>query len=170
MSEGSQETSRRRRISGRQLLLGIVLILAYAAPATYGVMSDTSARGLTVKMYTVSRSCSSSSPNSAQTLSYSIGGAVWSSSSLLTSMTHVSFTLSVDGSQIETATGSDSSFGPGQSTTFNLSFTNPTLNPTTLPMTSRLVLDLAATVDSGLYNSKQVASDSLVQSFGTSRC
>lgn len=170
MSESSQETSKRRRISSRQLLLGIVLIIAYAALATYGVMSDTSARGLTVKMYTVSRSCSSSSPSSAQTVSYSVGGAVWSSSSLPTSLTHMSFTLSVDGSLIGTATESDSSFGPGQSTTFNLSFTNPTLNPTTLPMTSQLVLDLTATVGSGLYNSKQVASDSLLQAFGTNRC
>ena len=170
MSESSQETSKRRRMSPRQLLLGIVLIVAYAAPATYGVMSDTSARGLTVRMYTVSRSCSSSSPSSAQTLSYSIGGAVWSSASLPTNLTHMSFTLSVDGSVIGTATGSDSSFGPGQSTTFNVSFTNPTLNPTTLPKTSQLVLDLTATVGSGLYNSKQVASDSILQSFGSTQC
>lgn len=170
MPETPEEPSKRRRIGDWKLVVAIVLIVTYAAAATYGVMSDTSARGLTVKMYTVSRSCSASSSSSVQTLSYSIGGAIWSSSSLPTSLTHLSFTLSVDGSLIGTASGSDSSFGPGQSTTFSLSFANPTLNPTTLPKASQLVLDLTATVSSGLYSSTLSTSDSTAQWFGSTGC
>jgi hypothetical protein len=170
MPETSEESSKRRSLGGWRLILAIVLIIAYAAGATYGVMSDTSARGLTVKMYTISRNCSTVPADSVKTLSYSIGGSIWSSSSLPTNLTHLSFTLSVDGSVIGTATGSDSSFGPGQSAAFNLPFTNPTLNPTTLPKSSQFVLDLTATVASGLYSSTESASDSNLQSFGTTGC
>ena len=169
MPETTQEPSNKRRLGWRSIVV-IVLVIAYAAVATYSVMSDTSARGLTVKMYAISRNCSTSSPSSPKTLSYTVGGSIWSSSSLPTSLTHLTFTLSVDGSVVGTTTGSDSSFGPGQSTSFSLSFTNPILNPTTLPQTSRLVLDLTATVASGLYSSTLSTSDNTLQSFGTTGC
>ena len=170
MPDASQETRKKSRIGGWKLVLAIVLIIAYLAGAAYGVMSDTSARGLTVKMYTISRSCLTASSSSPKVLTYSIEGSIWSSASLPTSLTLASFTLTVDGTVIGTTTGGDSSFGPGQSTTFNLVFTNPTLNPTSLPKTSQLVLDLTGTVASGLYRSTQSASDTSLQSFGTTGC
>lgn len=170
MADTSQESSKPRGIGGWKLILAIALIIAYTAGAAYGVMSDTSARGLTVKMYSISRSCSTASSSSPKTLTYSVGGAIWSSSSLPTSLTLLSFTLSVDGTVIGTTTGSASSFGAGQSTTFNLAFTNSGLNPTSLPKTSQFVLDLMGTVASGLYRSTQSASDTILQSFGTTAC
>jgi hypothetical protein len=170
MPEISKESRKQRKLGGWKLILAVVMILAYASAATYGVMSDSSARGLTVKMFSISRNCPTVPSSYAKTLSYSISGSIWSTSSLPTSLTHLSFTLSVDGSLIGTATGSDSSFGSGKSTSFSISFTNPTLNPTTLPETSLLVLDLTATVASGLYSSTLSASDTTLQSFGSTGC
>jgi hypothetical protein len=170
MPETSEEPKKQRKLPGWKFILAIVLIIAYAAGATYGVMSDSSARGLTVKMFNISRNCPTVPSSSAKTLSYSVSGSIWSTSSLPTGLTHLSFTLSVDGSLIGTATGTDSSFGPGQSASFNLSFTNPTLNPTTLPIASQLVLDLTATVTSGIYSSVLSASDTTLQSFGSTGC
>ena len=169
MSQTS-ESQKQPTLRNWKLMAAIVLVLSYAGAATYGIMSDTSIRGLTVKMFSVSRSCTVDPSTSLKTLTYSIGGSIWSSTSLTTSLSHMTFRLSVDGAISGTATRTDSSFGPGQSISFNLAFTNPTLNPTALPLPSRLVLTLTATVGAGLYTSMESAADSTSHLFGSASC
>ena len=169
MTDTGEKPRRRLHLGGWKFIVAIVLILAYSAGATYGVMSDMSIRGLTVKMFNVSRYCTTPS-DSLKTLNFNVQGSIWSTSSLQTRLSHLSFTLSVDGSVIGTATQSDTSFGPGQSAPYNVTFTHPTLNPTVLPLSSKLVLTLSAMVSAGLYSQAQSTSDSSVQNFGTSTC
>jgi hypothetical protein len=168
MADDAEKPRKRRSLGGWKFILAIVLILGYSAAAAYGVMSDTSIRGLTVKMFDVSRYCTTQS--SLKTLNYNVRGAIWSASSIQTSLSHMIFTLSVDGSVIGTTTQGDASFGPGQSVPFNLTFTHPTLNPTMLPLSSRLVLTLGATITAGLYSAAEAASDSTIQTFTSTGC
>src|SRR5712691_10634196 len=128
-------------------------------------MSDTSIRGLTVKMFSVSRYCSTTQSTGLKTLNYNVRGSIWSTSSIQTSLSHMTSTLSVDGLVIGTGSQNDASFGPGQSIAFNLTFTHPTLNPTILPLSSTLVLTLSSTVAAGLYSATEVASDGTIQTF-----
>jgi len=135
-------------------------------------MSDTSIRGLTVKIFNVSRYCVTQS-NSLESLNYNVKGAIWSASSIQTSLSRMTFILSVDGLVIGTGSQNDASFGPGQSVAFNLTFTHPTLNPTTqtiLPLSSRLVLTLSATVAAGLYSASEAASDNTLETFTSTGC
>jgi hypothetical protein len=168
MADTVEKLRTRRSLGGWKFILAIVLILAYSAAATYGVMSDTSIRGLTVKMFNVSRYCPTTT--FLKTLNYNVRGSIWSSSSIQTRLSHLSLTLSVDGSVIGTTTQGDASFEPGQGVPFNLTFTHPSLNPTVLPMSARLVLTLSATVAAGLYSATEAASDSTIQSFTSSAC
>jgi hypothetical protein len=170
MADTAEKPPKRRSLGGWKFIVAIVLILAYSAAATYGVMSDTSIRGFTVKMFNVSRYCTTNPSTSLKTLNYNLRGSIWSTSSIQTSLSHLSFTLSVDGSVIGTNSQSDASFGPGQGVPFNLTFTHPTLNPVTLPLSSRLVLTLSATVAAGLYSAAEATSDSTVQSFASGGC
>ena len=170
MSQTTSESEKRPSLRRWKLIAAIVLVLAYFGVATYAIMSDTSVRGLTVKMFTVSRGCPLDASTSLKTLTYTVDGSIWSSSSLPTSLSNISFRLSVDGSNAGTATRSDGSFGPGQSVTFSLVFTNPTLSPTFLPQSSRIVLTLTATVAAGLYTSTVSVSDNTFQMFGTTGC
>ncbi len=165
MADTGEKPRKRRPLGGWKFIVAIVLILAYSAAATYGVMSDTSIRGLTVKMFNIARYCTTS--QSVKTLNYNLRGSIWSSSSIQTRLSHMSFTLSVDGSVIGTNSQSDSSFGPGQGVPFNLTFTHPTLNPTVLPSSSVLALSLSATVAAGLYSASEAASDGTNQIFST---
>jgi hypothetical protein len=167
-TEKPAKPSKRRSLRGWKFMVAIVLILGYSAAAAYGVMSDMSIRGLTVKMFSVSRYCTTN--QSLKTLNYNLRGAIWSASSIQTSLSHLSFTLSVDSSLIGTSTQGDGSFGPGQSIPFNLTFTNPTLNPTMLPLSSMLVLSLSATVAAGLYSATETASDNTIQTFTSTWC
>ena len=169
MADTGEKPRKRRFLGGWKFIAAIVLVLGYSAAAAYGVMSDTSVRGLTVKMFNVSRYCTAQS-SSPRTLNYNVRGAIWSASSIQTSLSHLSFTLSVDGSVMGTATQSDTSFGPGQSVSFNLTFTDPTLNPTMLPLSSKLVLALGATVAAGLYSANEADSDSTLQTFASTGC
>jgi len=169
MADTGEKPRKRRFLGGWKFIAAIVLVLGYSAAAAYGVMSDTSVRGLTVKMFNVSRYCTAQS-SSPRTLNYNVRGAIWSASSIQTSLSHVSFTLSVDASVMGTATQSDTSFGPGQSVSFNLTFTDPTLNPTMLPLSSKLILALGATVAAGLYSSTEAASDSTIEIFASNGC
>ncbi len=169
MADTGEKPRKRRPLGGWKFIVAIVLILAYSAAATYGVMSDTSVRGLTVKMFDVSRYCTTQSP-SLRTLNYNVRGAMWSASSVHTSLSHITFSLSVDGLLIGTATQGDTSFGPGQSVPFNLTLTHPTLNPTMLPLSSKLVLSLGATVAAGLYSATEATSDSTTQAFTSTGC
>ena len=170
MADTAEKPRKRRAIGGWKLIVAIVLILAYSAAATYGVMSDTSIRGLTVKMFSVSRYCTTDPSTSLKTLNYNVRGSIWSSSSIQTSLSHLSITLSVDGSAIGTNSQSDASFGPGQGVPFNLTFVHPTLNPTLLPLSSRLVLTLSGTVAAGLYSATEATSDSAIQTFTSTGC
>ena len=159
-----------RSLGGWKFIVAIILIIAYSASAAYGIMSDTSIRGLTVKTFNVSRYCTTSQSTTLKTLNYNLRGSVWSTSSLQTSLSHIIFTLSVDGLVVGTGAQSDASFGPGQSVAFNLTFTNPTLNPTILPLSSALVLSLSATVAAGLYSASEAASNNTFQTFGSTGC
>jgi hypothetical protein len=169
MADDAEKPRKRRSLGGWKVIVAIVLILGYSAAAAYGVMSDTSIRGLTVKMFNISRYCTTQSTY-LKTLNYNVRGAIWSASSVQTSLSHLSFALSVDGSVLGTSSQSDNSFGPGQSVSINLTFTHPTLNPTTLPLSSRLVLTLGATVAAGLYSATEAASDSTIQTFNSNSC
>ena len=169
MADTVEKPRKRRSLGGWKFIVAIVLILGYSAAAAYGVMSDTSIRGLTAKTFSVSRYCTTQ-PSSLKTLNYNVRGAIWTASSIQTSLSHLTFTLSVDGSAIGTNSQGDSSFAPGQSVPFNLVFTHPTLNPTTLPLSSRLVLTVSATVAAGLYSANEAASDSTLQTFSSPGC
>ena len=171
MSDDAEKPRKRRSLGGWKFIVAIVLILAYSASAAYGIMSDTSIRGLTVKMFNVSRYCIlNQSTGGLRALNYNVRGSVWSTSSLQTSLSHMTFTLSVDGLVIGTGSQNDASFGPGQSVAFNLTFTHPTLNPTILPLSSTLVLILSATVAAGLYSATEAASDNTRQTFTSTGC
>ena len=169
MADDAEKPRKRRSLGGWKFILAIVLILGYSAAAAYGVMSDTSIRGLTAKMFNVSRYCTTQS-SPLRTLNYNVRGVMWSASSVQTSLSHITFTLSVDGLLIGTTTQGDASFGPGQSVPFNLTLTHPTLNPTMLPLSSKLVLSLGATVAAGLYSATEAASDSTTQAFTSTGC
>src|SRR5260370_16843190 len=149
MVDDVEKPRKRRSLGGWKFIVAIVLILAYSASAAYGIMSDTSIRGLTVKMFNVSRYCITNQSTSLKTLNYNVRGSIWSTSSIQTSLSHMTSTLSVDGLVIGTGSQSDASFGPGQSIAFNLTFTHPTLNPTILPFSSKLFLTLAPTLPPG---------------------
>ncbi len=170
MSDDVEKPRKRRSLGGWKFIVAIVLILAYSASAAYGIMSDTSIRGLTVKMFNVSRYCTTNQSTSLKTLNYNVRGSIWSTSSIQTSLSHMTFTLSVDGLVIGTGSQSDTSFGPSQSVAFNLTFTHPTLNPTILPLSSKLVLTLGATVAAGLYSATEAASDNTLQTFTSTGC
>jgi len=169
MANNAEKPRRQRSVGGWKFIVAVVLILGYSVAAAYGVMSDTSIRGLTVKMFSVSRYCTTQS-SSLKTLNYNVRGAIWSASSIQTSLSHKIFTLSVDGSVIGSTTQGDTSFGPGQSVPFNLTFTDPALNPTMLQLSSKLVLSLSATVAAGLYSATEAASDSTIQTFTGTGC
>ncbi len=172
MSDDAERPRKRRSLGGWKFIVAIVLVLGYSVVAAYGVMSDTSIRGLTVKIFNVSRYCVTQS-NSLESLNYNVKGAIWSASSIQTSLSRMAFILSVDGLVIGTGSQDDASFGPGQSVAFNLTFTHPTLNPTTqtiLPLSSRLVLTLSATVAAGLYSASEAASDNTLETFTSTGC
>ncbi len=172
MSDDAERPRKRRSLGGWKFIVAIVLVLGYSVVAAYGVMSDTSIRGLTVKIFNVSRYCVTQS-NSLESLNYNVKGAIWSASSIQTSLSRMTFILSVDGLVIGTGSQDDASFGPGQSVAFNLTFTHPTLNPTTqtiLPLSSRLVLTLSSTVAAGLYSASEAASDNTLETFTSTGC
>ena len=147
-------------------ILVIVILIAFSASAAYAVMSDSSIHGLTVKSYGVSRSCITS-----QLVAFSISSAqVWSTDSLQTSLTHVTFNLSVDGANIGSSVGGDSSFGPGQSVTYSLKFQSAIVDPHSLPATSHLILSITALVSAGLYSSYVTSSDLQTENFGPQSC
>ena len=170
MADNAEKPRKRRSLGGWRFIVAIVLIIGYSTAAAYGVMSDTSIRGLTVKMFDVSRYCTTNPSTTLKTLNYNVRGSIWSTSSIQTSLSHITFTLSVDGSIIGTNSQGDSSFGPGQGVAFNLVFPHPTLNPTTLPLSSRLVLTVSATVAAGLYSANEAASDNTLQTFTSTGC
>src|SRR2546427_12164162 len=100
MADDAERPRKRRSLGGWKFIVAIVLILAYSASAGYGVMSDTSIRGLTVKIFNVSRYCTTN--QSLKTVNYDNRGSIWSTWSLHTSLSHMTLTLAVNGSVIGT--------------------------------------------------------------------
>jgi hypothetical protein len=140
----------------------IVLLLVIAGLGTFAVLSDNSIHGLTVRFYNVSWSCPASPPDPNSVLTFKFGNVVvYSSNSLATSLSHVSFSMSTNGVTVGTTQTPDASFGPGQSASYStLTFSNPGLNPAAQPLSSQLVLTINAQVSAGLYSSQASASDS----------
>jgi hypothetical protein len=153
-----------------QYLVVMVLLVAVAGSATYAVMSDTSIHGLTVRFYNnVSRGCLNAT--TAPVLKFSFYGVViYSTSSLETYLSHVRFTLSTDGNLVGTIAAADSKFGPGQSFSYYLTFTNATLDPRSQPFKSNILLGITASVSAGLYSSLVTASDSELVIFPGPAC
>jgi len=150
--------------------LVIVLLAAVVGVATFAVLSDSSIHGLTVRFYNVSwaYSCGSTSP----TLTYTFGSVVvYSSNSLTTSLSHVLFLMSTNGIAVGNRTVADSSFGSGQSASYNaLQFSNTALNPQSQPSSSVIALTINAQIAAGLYSSQASASYSEVIHFPNLSC
>ena len=151
-----------------QYVITLALVIAIAGSATYAVMSDTSIHGLTVRFYNVSRYC----PNSTTpVLTFNFSQVVvYSSASLETSLSHVQFTMSADGVLVGSVSAQDSKFGPGQSVSYSLTFSNATLDPHSQPLKSNISLGITALVGAGLYSSTTTASDSELVTFSGPPC
>jgi hypothetical protein len=147
-------------------IIVLVILIVIAGSATYAVMSDTSIHGLTVRFYSnVSRYCTNS------TLTFDFNQVVvYSTTSLETSLSHVHFTMSADGVLVGTVSAQDSKFGPGQSVSYPLIFSNATIDPHSLPLKSQIVLGITALVSAGLYSSMITASDSELVTFSSLPC
>ena len=144
----------------------LVILIIIVGSATYAVMSDTSIHGLTVRFYNnVSRYCT----NSTLTFNFS-QVVVYSSTSLETSLSHVHFTMAADGLLVGTVSAQDSKFGPGQSVSYPLTFSNATIDPHSQPLKSQIVLGITALVSAGLYSSTTTASDSELVTFSGPPC
>jgi len=147
-------------------IIVLVILIVIAGSAAYAVMSDTSIHGLTVKFYSnVSRYCT----NSALAFNFS-QVIVYSTTSLETSLSHVLFTMSAEGALVGTVSAHDAKFGPGQSASYSLAFSNATLDPHSQPLKSRIALGITALVNAGLYSSTITASDSEIVIFSSVPC
>jgi len=147
-------------------IIVLVILIVIAGSATYAVMSDTSIHGLTVRFYNnVSRYCTNS------TLTFNFNQVVvYSSASLETSLSHVHFAMSADGVLVGTVSAQDSKFGPGQSVSYSLTFSNATLDPHAQPLKSQIALGITASVSAGFYSSTITASDSELVTFSSLPC
>ena len=166
----SSRSGSRIRLKPAPYLIIIVLIIAISAMSAFAVMSDNSIHGLTLRFYgSVTRSCDMAGP--IPVLSFVLPAVtVYSSASLTTSLTHVTFSLAADGVQVGIANGGDSSFDPGHSVAYSLTFNNPTLDPHSQPLTSQIALTVNAQVTAGLYSSPATASDSQLIHFSSPPC
>src|SRR5438093_12862136 len=121
------------RISRYSLV--IILLLAFTGFATFAVMSDTSIHGLTVRFYNVSWSCASNSTNINPVLTFEFGSViVYSSSSLPTSLSHVTFAMSTNGFPVGTVTAPDQTFSPSHSASYNHRFSSAALDTASQPL------------------------------------
>jgi hypothetical protein len=155
------------RLSGYALV--IILLLAFVGVATYAVLGDNSIHGLTVRFYNVSWSCAAGTTGP---LTFTFGSTVaYSSTSLPTSISHVTFSMSTNGFAVGNVTAASSSFGPGQSSSYpGLTFTNPALDPASQPVTSLIALTINAQVSAGFYTSEASASFSQTVHFPSQAC
>jgi len=166
----TSEKSNRLGTKTVRYALIIVLVIAIAGSATFAIMSDTSIHGLTVRFYNnVSRYCASSSTAPVLTFNFS-QVVVYSSTSLETSLSNVHFTMSADGVLVGSTAAQDSRFGPGQSVSYSLTFSNATLDPRSQPLKSNISLGITALVSAGLYSSTTTASDSELVTFSAPSC
>lgn len=162
--------SRLGQLLNVRALLVLALLAVFSVGTAYAVMSDMSVRGLTVKVFNVSRLCTINPATQAQTVTFNIVALVWSASSLRTSISKVTFSLSANGLFLGSLSGTDRSWNPGQGTTYQLTFVTPSLDPLSLPSVSSLILALTANVKAGILASTVTASDTLVQNFGNTSC
>ena len=166
----ASRTSILNRLKNTRVLLVLALVVVYAGATAYYVMSDTSVRGLTVKMFSLSRFCTEDSGIADRIVTYNVAGSIWSSHSLRTSISNLQFTLAVDGVRVETVNGENVSFDPGNGSSFLLTFKDPTVDPRSLSSSQNVVLSLTALVSAGIASSTLTRSDSLLQDFGTTSC
>ena len=152
--------------------LVIVLVAAFAGVATFAGMSDSSVHGLTVKFYNVTWACTPTDSNHPNPFLIFMFGSVvvYSSASLPTTLSHVSFSISANGIQVGTVSAQDSSFGPGQNALYNLVFNNTGLDPHSQPLQQRIILTINAQVSAGIYSSQASTSDSELVKFSTQAC
>ncbi len=156
-----------RQLRSIRVLLVLALLVVFLGGTVYGVMSDMSVRGLTVKVFYVSRYCTVNPVTLAKTVTFYVVASVWSASSLRTSISQVKFRLSADGAFVGSLGETDSSWDPGKGTTYQLTFMNPALDPSSLPATSTLLLALTTSVNAGIASSLVTTSNTSVQTFGT---
>lgn len=161
---GETATPRTSRIKA---LIIIILVIAMAAATTYAVMSDTSVKGLTVRISNPTRTCRIDPLTDAKIVTFSLSALVYSTHSLRTSISQVRLQLSADGVVLGTMNETDRAFDPGQGTSYALIFKDPALDPSSLPASSRLVLAITAQVSAGIYSMKITASDSQAVGLGT---
>ena len=166
----ASRTSILNRLKNTRVLLVLALVVVYAGATAYYVMSDTSVRGLTVKMFLLSRFCTVDSGISDRIVTYNVAGSIWSTHSLRTSISNAQFTLVVDGVRVETVNGENVSFDPGNGSSFLLTFKDPSVDPRSLPSSPKVVLSLTALVSAGIASSTLTRSDSLLQDLGTTSC
>ncbi len=151
--------------------LVIILLLAFAGLATYAILSDNSIRGLTVRFYNVTWTCTSNSTSPNPVLTFKFNSViVYSSTSFTTSLSHVMFSMSTNGVQVGTQSSPDASFGAGQSASYTLSFTSPALNPSSQLLSSQILLVVNTQVSTGFYSSQASASDSELVRFTSQAC
>lgn len=152
--------------------LVIVLAAAFAGVATFAGMSDSSVHGLTVKFYNVTWGCTPTDTNHPNPfLTFRFGSIiVYSSASLPTTLSHVSFSMSTNGVQVGSASAQDSSFGPGQNALYTIQFNNTGLDPYSQPLQQSIILTTNARLSAGIYTSQASASDSELVKFSTQAC
>jgi hypothetical protein len=150
-------------------VFALILLAVFIGVATFGVLSDNSIHGLTIKFYNVSWSCTSSSANPR--LSFNFGSVVvYSSSSLTTSLSHVILSMSANGIDIGNVTAPDTSFSPGHSASYGPSFVDSTLDPRSQPLSWQIGLSINAQISAGLLNSQASASYSQQVQFTGQAC
>ena len=149
--------------------LVIALVIAFVGVGTFAVLSDNSIRGLTVRFYNLSWSCGSSPTSSVLTLTFG-SVVVYSSSSLTTSVSKPVFSISFNGLILGNVTGSDKSFGAGQSASYGFSIAAPTLNPHSQPLSPEIGITINAQVAAGLYSTPETASFSETVQFSGQPC
>ena len=150
----------------------IVLVAAFAGVATFAAMSDSSIHGLTVRFYDVTWACTPTDSNHQNPfLIFRFGSVVvYSSASLPTTLSHVSFSMSANGIQIGTLSVQDSSFGPGQNALYTLMINNNGLDPSSQPLQQRIILTINAQLSAGIYSSQASASDYELVKFSSQAC
>jgi hypothetical protein len=165
---GEEKSSRAFFRSPKSILI-IVLLIGFAGTTTFAIMSDNSVHGLTVRFSYVTRFCNTTGTQTILTyLTHPV--IVYSSNSLQTTISHVTFAMSVGGTRIGTTTAGDASFGPGQSYSYFLAFSNSALDPRSQPLNSQVVLTISAQVSAGLLTSQVTSSDTETIHFSSQTC
>ena len=166
----SGEKGNLRYLKTWRVLLVLVLIIVFFGATIYGVMSDTSVHSLTTKIFYASRYCTTPSGSSQKKVTFSISASVWSSASLHTSISQVTFSLQTDGIDVGTLDATDGSWDPGKGFPYQLIFSTAALNPLSLPESSHLVVSVTGQVNAGIITDRVTASSSNLQSFGSTSC